>query len=144
MSEKIQNSPNQEKSKIKSQMNLDISNLNNYIDSNIISSLNLSKEQLFQSFILFQNFLTMNKNQINEINNLKNKKEEEIMPKEQKDNNSKLGEKENKKMNNDLKVNIYDEMPIKSSGYNFEELLEKTLANEEMLKRMEIFDSIKI
>ena len=43
MSEKIQNSPNQEKSKIKSQMNLDISNLNNYIDSNIISSLNLSK-----------------------------------------------------------------------------------------------------
>ena len=73
----------------------------------------------------------MNKNQINEINNLKNKKEEEIKPKEQKDNNSKLGEKENKKMNNDLKVNIYDEMPIKSSGYNFEELLEKTLANEE-------------
>ena len=171
----INNSQENLKEKIEPKINL--TNFNNYwnLQDNNISQLNIDKDQLFQSFILFQNFLSMNPNllkdnkniekfkieekdiktiesvtkanKLNEskiLNDSKNNNEEEMKIQEENkstqaenklidDINEKeiINEKENKYENKNANINVYDEIPIKPAGYNFVELLEKTLANEE-------------
>ena len=175
MSEEKNNINNsQEKDKDKNEEKINLSNINNFLNlqGNNLSPLNLDKDQLFQSFLLFQNFLSMNPNLIKDKKNLENLKieEKEIKTNENFLKNNKLNESkllndsknnteeenkienENKSIQNENKpnqntnantndnkndnnknvnINIYDEIPIKPSGYNFMELLEKTLANEE-------------
>ena len=161
----INNSKENQKTENDEKINL--SNLNNYLKSqeNTALPLNMNKDQLFQSFLLFQNFLSMNPNLIkgNKIpENLKieekdikpnvnisknsNLNESKVMTESknnideenkikseskstQNENNPTQNETDNK--NKNININLYDEIPIKPSGYNFVELLEKTLANEE-------------
>ena len=144
--------------KLKKGINIiDLNSINNYMNykDNIISPINIDKEQLYQSFILFQKFLSMNKNMGNittekNINNSNNKVENESNMKalniksddDSKNNYSAKKEdtkfeegnnkliSENSGRNKNANIIAYDEIPIKPSGYNFIELLEKTLANE--------------
>ena len=126
---------------------VEVENFNNYINTqqNLLNSLNIDKESLFKSFVLFQNLLSMN-NQ-NNFQNLQNKKEEfpskTTQPNQENENNKntisdkeeKLKTNSNEDNNNNNKIpinkNAYDEIPIKPCEYNFMELLEKTLAQEE-------------
>ena len=48
-----------------------------------------------------------------------------------------------KDINNHTNIQKFDEIPIKSTGYNFEELLEKTLAKEENIKKEDKNSNIK-
>ena len=112
----------------------------------------MDKDQLFKSFLLFQDFLSKNQNLINE-NNIKKENINEIKQvlthnNIKNDNNmNKLKEEKERKsedikerkeqnlndINNNTSIQLYDEIPIKSTGYNFVELLEKSLANEETI-----------
>jgi hypothetical protein len=117
--------------------------------------INMDKDQLFKSFLLFQDFLSKNQNLINE-NNIKKENINEIKQVLTHNNikndnymNKLIEEKERKSEdikerkeqslndinnNNNTSIQLYDEIPIKSTGYNFVELLEKSLANEETIK----------
>ena len=55
---------NQEKTKDQNNPKINLANFSNLLNlqDNNISLLNMDKDQLFQSFILFQNFLSMNQN----------------------------------------------------------------------------------
>ena len=135
-----------EKSSEETLNKIEVDKFNNYINiqQNLLNSLNIDKDSLFKSFILFQNFLSMN-NQ-NNLQNLQNKKEE-LSPRKlspnlkNESNKNTISDKEEKiktnsnekNENNKIVVNknAYDEIPIKPSGYNFMELVEKTLAKEE-------------
>ena len=138
--EKEINSKNKENLKL-----IDIKNTKN----KLCPTINMDKDQLFQSFLLFQDFISKNPNIINESKIIETIKKEEVNEvKEnisQKNdgirNNIKLKEEKNDKnkstsvINNNSSIKLYDEIPIKSTGYNFVELLEKSLANEESIKQ---------
>ena len=154
MSEELKNNNSE---KVKKEINIiDLNSINNYMNykDNTISPFNIDKDQLYQSFILFQKFLSMNKNIENitsgkNMNNNKNNVENDSNMKvskikndndsknnysEKKDTNLEEGNNKlisgNSRRNKSANIIAYDEIPIKPSGYNFEELLEKTLANE--------------
>ena len=62
MSEELKNNNSE---KVKKEINIiDLNSINNYMNykDNTISPINIDKDQLYQSFILFQKFLSMNKN----------------------------------------------------------------------------------
>ena len=136
-----------------------INDLNSFLNSKEfnISSINIDKEQLFKSFLLFQKFLTNNQNIIKENKTIdKNNNEKIIENKEislknknsKKLENIKFNKEENKEknmkdINNQTHIQKFDEIPIKSTGYNFEELLEKTLAKEENIKKEDKNSNIK-
>ncbi len=96
-------------------------------------NLSLDQKNLFETFVLFQNFINMNKMNKQDLNPIKklNFEDNNI---EKEENKKKINEKENENENESespkqrKKINNYDEIPIKPS--NFLELLEKTLANE--------------
>ena len=140
-----------EQNMIKSEKEINLDNKENdlndlqYSKDKNVSMINMDKEQLFKSFLLFQDFLSKNPNLINQNSFLNTVKEEDIAEKKetssQNDNKSpklsaeKLSttiEANNNENNNTVK--LYDEIPIKSTGYNFVELLEKSLAKEENTK----------
>ena len=86
-----QNNINNSKEKAKEgdDTKININNLNNFLNSKETNmpTLNIDKEQLFQSFLLFQNFLSMNKNIMN-------------------DNKTKILEQDNKIQNENISNNI--------------------------------------
>ena len=76
--------------------------------------------------------LNDSKNNTEEDNKIENENksiQNENKPTQNTNTNTNTNEKRND--NKNVNINIYDEIPIKPSGYNFMELLEKTLANEE-------------
>ena len=141
-----------EQNMIKSEKEINLDNKENdlndlqYSKDKNVSMINMDKEQLFKSFLLFQDFLSKNPNLINQNSFLNTVKEEEDIAEKketssQNENKSpklsaeKLSttiEANNNENNNTVK--LYDEIPIKSTGYNFVELLEKSLAKEENTK----------
>ena len=82
----------------------------------INKSLSLDKEKLFESFLLFTNFINMNKSLSNKANNNKTCVVENSIKEE-----------------NDIKN--YDEIPIKPLNVNFIELVEKSIANDNSLNK---------
>ena len=130
----------------------------NYSDINNIQNFYIDKEQLYETFLLFQNFMNSNYNttrifnssskkenkiENNDIelnnNNAQNKmKEEKEKTLDSNEDKSELNkEMINKNNNNESAnnlnknlINNFDEIPIKPSNTNFEELLEINLANE--------------
>ena len=137
---------------ISNKENIDINNFANSKDKSI-SAINIDKDQLFQSFLLFQDFITKNPNIIKDNKIMDNIKKEEIEEmkeilsqsydnKNKIEDNSKISEEEINKEQNTVETNnnisnikLYDDIPIKSAGYNFVELLEKSLAKEEIIKQ---------
>ncbi len=133
-------------------------NTTNIIENKTVQNFFIDKDQLYETFLLFQNFMHSNQNntsrtyissstkqnktessltvnnefdsnrtnnKIREIDNSISKKISEINIEKNEKNNNLINknESENKIVNN------FDEIPIKSSNTNFEELLEKNLAN---------------
>ena len=133
-------------------------NTTNIIENKTVQNFFIDKDQLYETFLLFQNFMHSNQNntsrtyissstkqnktessltvnnefdsnrtnnKIREIDNSISKKISEINIEKNEKNNHLINknESENKIVNN------FDEIPIKSSNTNFEELLEKNLAN---------------
>ena len=77
MTDQMNDANKKEEKKSEETLNkVEVENFNNYINTqqNLLNSLNIDKESLFKSFVLFQNLLSMN-NQ-NNFQNLQNKKEE--------------------------------------------------------------------
>ena len=130
-------------------------NTTNIIENKTVQNFVIDKDQLYETFLLFQNFMHSNQNntsrtystkqnktessltvnnefdsnrtnnKIREIDNSISKKISEINIEKNEKNNNLINknESENKIVNN------FDDIPIKSSNTNFEELLEKNLAN---------------
>ena len=90
-------------------------------------NLSMDKEKLFETFMLFQNFININNNIQNENKRQLNNEVERQIKTKYIMNKSPKEEKEN--LPPPKKIN-YDDRPIKTSNTNFMELLEKTLANE--------------
>ena len=84
----------------------------------INKSLSLDKEKLFESFLLFTNFINMNKSLSNKANKNKTCVVENSIKEE-----------------NDIKN--YDEIPIKPLNVSFIELVEKSIANDNSLNKDE-------
>ena len=124
---------------------------NQKTEENDIKTINMNKEQLFQSFLLFQDFISKNPNLLgeNKINNTIKRKENEairdiLLQNNDNENNLKFLEEEKTNreqtlsdINNNSTIKFYDEIPIKSTGYNFVELLEKSLAKEEKINQID-------
>ena len=90
-------------------------------------NLSMDKEKLFETFMLFQNFININNNIQNENKRQLNNEVEHQIKTKYIMNKSPKGEKEN--LPPPKKIN-YDDRPIKTSNTNFMELLEKTLSND--------------
>ena len=126
-------------------------NNNSKSQENVIPTINMNKEQLFQSFLLFQDFISKNPNILGEnkiINTIKKEENEvtkDIFSQNNDDeNNNKFLEEEKTNreqtlsdINNNSTIKLYDDIPIKSTGYNFVELLEKSLAKEEKINQID-------
>jgi len=91
-------------------------------------NLSMDKEKLFETFMLFQNFININNNIQNENKRQLNNEVEHQIKTKYIMNKSPKEEKENK-FTSTKKIN-YDDRPIKTSNTNFMELLEKTLSND--------------
>ena len=91
-------------------------------------NLSMDKEKLFETFMLFQNFININNNIQNEHKRIINDElEKQIKTKYNKSKST--NEEKEIEISKPKKIN-YDDRPIKTSNTNFMELLEKTLANE--------------
>ena len=126
-------------------------NNNSKSQENVIPTINMNKEQLFQSFLLFQDFISKNPNILgeNKIINIIKKEENEVTKdifsqNNDDENNNKFLEEEKTNreqtlsdINNNSTIKLYDDIPIKSTGYNFVELLEKSLAKEEKINQID-------
>ena len=142
------------------------------IDSNLFSQLvdktpqlqSTDKNKLFETFLMFQNFITLsnnsqpqpNHNYHNEdsnktplpqltspINNEQNNDDNNIVtePLEKKELLFLSSEKNEEEHITPQKTNNYDEIPIKISNTNFLEMVEKKLANEKQYNTIGVVDS---
>ena len=89
----------------------------------------MDKEQLFETFMLFQNFININNNIQNETKrHINDELERQLTTKYTMNKSPKQEEKI--EFVQPKNIRNYDDRPIKSTNSNFIELLEKTLANE--------------
>jgi len=129
-------------------------NTTNIIENKTVQNIFIDKDQLYETFLLFQNFMHSNQNNSSRTymssSTKQNKTESSLTINNEFDtyrNNNKIKEMGiNKKISeinieknnnliennnkNEIKINNIDDIPIKPSNTNFEELLEKNLANE--------------